>query len=159
MRKRCCVLSTIVFLLLSAAQPAFPAVSQSLFFDSRGNVASSSPATLCSPENSPATPPSAIPEGVELRGGIHYEYYPVYGAAFSEIVKYIRENGPYDASRRKRLPTKITWSFGISYEYNFSSALDEETSAVHAAVKVENIRISYAITLTLPSLIEVRCPL
>jgi hypothetical protein len=154
MRKRCCVLPAIVFLLLSAAQPAFPAVSQSLFFDSRGNLMSSAPATVSPPENGLATPPSAIPEGVELRQGIRYEYYPVHGAAFSDVVKSIQENGPYDANLKKRLPTKITWGFGISYEYNFSSALDEDASAMHVAVEVENLRVSYAITLTLPSLID-----
>lgn len=152
MRKRRYVLPAILLLLL-LAQPTFSAVSQHLLFDRQGNLISLGAAPAALPINSSPSA-SSIPEGVVLRGGITYEYYPVYGATFSDIVKSVEENGPYDSILKKRLPTKIAWRFGISYLYDFSSAIDEEGTAVHVAVEVTDIRLTYGITLTLPSLID-----
>ena len=141
----------ILLLVLLAAAPALSVTSQSLLFGPEGNLLSDGSASI--PASSASSPFSA-PEGVALRGGIAYQYYPVYGATFSDIVASIKENGPYFPALKKRLPTKIAWRFSISYAYDYSSALDEDGTSVHVAVTVTDVGISYAPTLTLPSLID-----
>ena len=151
MRKGRYPLPAVLLLILLAASPALSATSQSFLFGPEGDLLSEGSATMTAPSASPAF---SAPDGVALRTGIAYQYYPVSGATFSDIVASIRENGPYVPALKRRLPTKIAWKFRISYSYDFSSALDEEGTSVHVAVAVTDVGISYAPTLTLPSLID-----
>ncbi|MDA8104889.1 MAG: DUF922 domain-containing protein [Nitrospiraceae bacterium] len=146
-----CLLSSLLLLSI-LAQPSYAAISQSFYFDQEGNPLSGGPAAV--PSDSSQTSLSSVPTGVVLRRGIVYEYYPVNGKSFSEIVTSVQENGPYIAGAKRRLPTRMKWRFGISYEYDFTSALDEEDTAVHVSLEVKDIKVTYGITVTLPSLID-----
>ena len=146
-----CLLPSLLLLSI-LAQPSYAAISQSFYFDQEGNPLSGGPAAVQS-DTSLASRYS-VPTGVVLRRGIVYEYYPVNGKSFSEIVTSVQENGPYIAGAKRRLPTRMKWRFGISYEYDFTSAMDEEDTAVHVSLEVKDIKVTYGITVTLPSLID-----
>ena len=151
MHARYCLLSSLLLLSIFT-QPSYAAISQSLYFDQEGNPLSGGPAAVPSDPSHAAL--SSVPAGVVLRRDVVYEYYPVNGKSFSEIVTSVQENGPYIAGAKRRLPSKMKWRFGISYEYDFTSALDEEDTAVHVSLEVKNIKVTYGITVTLPSLID-----
>ncbi|MDA8241348.1 MAG: DUF922 domain-containing protein [Nitrospiraceae bacterium] len=151
MHARYCLLSSL-FLLSIFAQPSYAAISQSFYFDQEGNPLSEGPAAV--PSDSSRTSLHSVPSGVVLRRGIIYEYYPVNGKSFSEIVTSVQENGPYIAGAKRRVPTRMKWRFGISYEYDFTSVLDQEDTAVHVSLEVKNVKVTYGISVTLPSLID-----
>ncbi len=140
----------VMMFLLMIAQPLFAASSESLSFDCDGNQISTGPFPRISRDKSL----SSVPEGVVLRNNVLHEFYPVSGKTFSEIVASVGENGPYHTNLKKRLPTKIVWRFEISYDYDYSSALNEDGSMVHVALDVRNVRITYSVNVTLPSLID-----
>jgi predicted secreted Zn-dependent protease len=151
MHARHYLLQSILFLSI-LAQPSYAAMSQSLYFNQECNPLPGRNAAV-RPDSSHSRLAS-VPQGVELRTGIDYECYPVSGKTFSEIVASVHENGPHTAEAKRRLPAKTAWSFGISYEFDVTSALDEEDDAVHVALGVKNVRVAYYTTITLPYLID-----
>lgn len=143
--------SIVLAVILMLAWPAGCAEgSVSVYFDQDGNVLSGPPKPL------PAgrTARYATPEGITLRQDVFYEQYPVFGSNFSEIMQSIRENGPYNRRKDKRLPTDITWTFGISYQFSFVPEVDEDTGTVHLFITVSDIAFDYVITVVLPALID-----
>lgn len=96
----------------------------------------------------------SVPEGVTLQKDIRYEFYPVFGKTFSEIVRSAEENSPAGQKPKKRLPTKSDWSVAWSFDIDFMEAVDEETKTVHASVEIFDIKIAYHITTILPTLID-----
>jgi predicted secreted Zn-dependent protease len=151
MRATYCLLPSLLLLSI-LAQPSYAVIPQALSFDQEGNLLSGGAAAV--PPHSSRSSLSSVPPDIALRPDIVYEYYPVNGKTFSEIVTSVKENGPFVAAAKRRLPTKAAWRFGIVYEYDFTSALDEDGTAVHVSLEVKNVRVTYGITVTLPSLID-----
>ena len=137
-----------VFLFCSISCPE---ISQ--YFDSNGNSISSDIRTRKSGLSSRINKHS-VPEGIELPNDISYEFYPVFGKTFSEIVRSAEENSPVDLKSKKRLPTRFEWSLGWSYKIDQSSEVDEEDNTVHADVMLYNVSLTYNIKITLPTLID-----
>ncbi len=96
----------------------------------------------------------SVPEGIELQNDVRYEFYPVFGKTFSEIVRSAEENSPVDMKSRKGLPSRFEWSVGWSYKIDYSTELDEEDNTVNADVELDNVSITYNIKITLPTLID-----
>jgi predicted secreted Zn-dependent protease len=96
----------------------------------------------------------SLPEGLELRRDAAYEFYPVFGKTFAEIVKSADENGPLDRKTRKRHPSAFAWSLGWTYEFSFSTEYDEENDKIHCDIVIHDVTLSYDITITLPALTD-----
>ena len=125
----------------------------SQYFDSEGNILSSDS------RNREVTPPhgvqrSFVPEGITLQNNVRYEFYPVFGKTYSEIVRSAEENSPAGPKNRRRLPSKSDWTVDWSYKIDYLEALDEEGKTVHASVEIYDISITYHIKTTLPTLID-----
>ena len=96
----------------------------------------------------------SIPEGIELQKNIRYEFYPVFGKTFSEIVRSAEENSPVAPKNNKRLPSRTDWTTGWDYKLRYSYGIDEEERTAHALVEIYDINITSDITITLPTLLD-----
>lgn len=153
MRQRCVILLSIL-LMFSFTGSAYPGVT-TLHFDSDGNLTSADRRKSLLPlSHSSGTSRYSIPEGVELMKDIRYEYYPVFGKTFANIVKSAEENGPFDRNKKRRFPSTYEWNLSLSYQIEYEHELEEETQKVHAAIEVYDVKITNAITITLPTLID-----
>jgi len=141
----------IPFLLLALCIPA-RAAGMSLSFDSEGRTLRSVPRP--GEINNSRTARNTAPEGVEILRDTAYEYYPVSGRTFSEIVRSVGENGPYNKSRTVRQPCRVDWTATLSVQYDFSYAIDEENGKMHAATEISDSTLEDSSTVTLPSLID-----
>jgi hypothetical protein len=139
-----------VLLMLFSAGNAYPEIFQ--YFDQEGNYLSSSKIKSAEPVS--RVHRYSVPEGVKLYKDITYEYYPVSGKTFLEIVNSTKENGPFNKKENRRFPTKSLWNVGWSYQFVYSSAFDEESNKIHVAVEIYDVNIDYDITITLPTTID-----
>ena len=96
----------------------------------------------------------SIPDGIELLRDIRYEFYPVFGKTFSEIVRSAEENNPADLKNKERLPSRSDWTLGWSYKIHYSEEVDEESNTVRVSAEIYDITITYDFTITLPTLID-----
>ncbi len=96
----------------------------------------------------------SVAQSLGLRPDIRYEFYPVFGKTFAEIVKSAEENGPFNKKTRKRQTSAFAWSMGWSYQLSYASEYDEENDKVHVDILVHDITITYDITITLPVLTD-----
>lgn len=140
----------LLFLFLCHGR-SYPEISQN--FDSNGNPISSRS------HSSESGPPGgshkhSVPEGIELQKDIRYEFYPVYGKTFSEIVRSAEENSPVDLKSKNHLPARFDWSIGWSYKIDYSTEIDEEEKIIDTDIELDNVSITYNIKITLPTLID-----
>jgi len=96
----------------------------------------------------------SVPEGIELRPDVHYEFYPVFGKTFAQIVKSAEENGPRDKITKKRQSSAFDWSMGWTYDYSFSLEQDDDQEKVHCDLTIVDPVLSYDFTVTLPALTD-----
>ncbi len=96
----------------------------------------------------------SVPEGIELRPDVHYEFYPVFGKTFAEIIRSTEDNGPRNEKTKKRQPSAYTWSLGWTYDFSFSLEPDEESDKVHCDLMIVEPLLLYNITVTLPALTD-----
>lgn len=115
---------------------------------------------LVSAEKKPSAPQAqrmrkySVPEGIELRPDVHYEFYPVFGKTFAEIVKSTEENSPRNEKTKKRQPTAYDWNLGWTYDFSFRLEPDEDDEKVHCDLMLIDPVLSYDITVTLPALTD-----
>jgi predicted secreted Zn-dependent protease len=142
-------------------------------FDSRGNQVSITQ-TKTSYDARSLIRRYSLPEGIELRKDIKYEFYPVFGKTFSEAVRSTEENGPLNIKENKHYRSKFEWKFGWSYKFKYTQELNEESQPateleeegqyaqefaetgkiVNVALDIYDINISYDISITLPTLLD-----
>lgn len=96
----------------------------------------------------------SVPEGIELRPDVHYEFYPVFGKTFADIVRSAEENGPRNEKTKKRQASAYTWSLGWTYDFSYSLEPDEESEKIHCDLAITEPVLSYDITVTLPALTD-----
>jgi hypothetical protein len=149
MRARQILLSASFLFLLNSY--AYPEISQ--YFDRDGK--SISPENKNTEENlSSGIQRFTIPEGIILRKDIHYEFYPVFGSTFSEIVRSAEENSPADRKNNPGLPSVSDWTLGWSYKIDYSDEFDEANKVFRVSAEIYDISIFYDIMITLPTLID-----
>lgn len=130
---------------------SYPEISQ--YFDSEGNP-------LSTKSRNRAVRPTgsirrySVPEGIVLQKDIRYEFFPVFGRTFSEIVQSAEENIPVNTKDKKRLPARFDWTVGWTYDIDYSEEMDEENQTVRVSVEIYDIDITYDIKITLPTLID-----
>lgn len=141
---------SLVFIFVFC-RPSYPETS--LYFDSEGNSLSSYSRNLASGQPN-GMQRHYIPEGIELQKDIRYEFFPVFGKTFSEIVLSAEESAPAELKKKKRLPTRSEWTVGLSYKLAYSHGIDEEDKTVHVNLEIYDVSMTYNITITLPTLID-----
>lgn len=151
MKLRYTILLSVVFVFLCYGL-SYPEIFQN--FDSNGNPVAAGKISRKKTSFSARINRHSVPEGIELQQDIQYEFYPVFGKTFSEIVRSAEENSPVDLKSKKRLPSRFEWSTGWSYKIDQSSELDEEDNSVYVDVMLSNVGITYNIKITLPTLID-----
>lgn len=132
----------LVCLLLALACSAEAAVS--LFFDDRGNLLPGRPGRQAG-TLSAAAAQGSVPAGINLPPDASYTFFPVTGKTFSDAVQSAQENAP---------TAGLGWSVGLSFDYDATSEVNEEDETTHVALKVRDINIEYALTITLPMLLD-----
>lgn len=138
--------------LMVLASAALSQAEVSQHFDRSGR--------LVPAEKKPAVPLAqkmrkySVPEGIELRPDVHYEFYPVFGKTFAEIVRSTEENSPRNEKTKKRQPTANDWNLGWTYDFSYSLEPDEDNEKVHCDLMLVDPVLSYDITVTLPALTD-----
>ncbi len=149
MNRKYFFLGTVLLIILFAGS-AYPEISQ--YFYQEGNLSLSR--RKKGTELIFKVRRYSIPEGIELKKDIRYEFYPVFGRTFSEIVRSAEENGPFDKKENRRYLSKFDWGIGWSYQYSYTYIIDNENNTVHVSVEIFDMKIEYDITITLPTLID-----
>ncbi len=121
-------------------------------FDAAGNLVPAARTSLPTPAHK--SQKYSVAQSLGLRSDIRYEFYPVFGKTFAEIVKSAEENGPFNKKTRKRQTSAFAWSMGWSYQLSYATEYDEENDKVHVDILLHDITISYDITVTLPVLTD-----
>lgn len=134
------------------ASAGMPQAEISQYFDKAGRLVSEGKRTL--PPRFESTKKYSVPEGVELRPDIRYEFYPVFGKTFAEIVESTEENSPRNEKTKKQQPTAYDWKLGWTYDFSFSLEPDEEHEKVHCDLMIVAPVLAYDITVTLPALTD-----
>lgn len=137
--------SCVILLLCGRAYPA----ELTQYFDSEGNLSTSTPLKPVA-----AAEGYIIPQGLSFESGVDYNFYPVFGKTFSQLVQSAEENGPYDRTRKRRSPSTMNWRTGLRYSVEYDHQRDEESGSIHAAIELKEIDLSFFISVTLPALID-----
>ena len=86
--------------------------------------------------------------------GLRYEFYPVFGKTFAEIVKSAEENGPIDKRTGRRTTSVFEWAIGWSYEFTYQMEYEEEDDKLHCSISLYDVSLLFDITITLPVLTD-----
>ncbi len=121
-------------------------------FDAAGNLVSAPKKSL--PQSAHRSQKYSVAQSLGLRPDVRYEFYPVFGRTYAEIVKSAEENGPYDRKSRKRQTSTFAWSLGWSYQLSYTTEYDEENDKLHIDILIHDIDLFYDITVTLPVLTD-----
>ena len=143
------VLIAVLSMLLSAGK-AESEISQ--YFDHHGKAVTHSKKP--SAERRIRIRRYLLPEGVALQKDITYEFYPVFGKTFAEIISFVNENGPSSSKDNRRYPSKSEWFIGWSYEFEHTYIVEKDAGLVHISVELYNVSTDHDITITLPTLVD-----
>lgn len=147
---RTCILLLLCLSFLFGAGTAQAVINQ--HFDQDGRLITARNKSITSALHKSKKHP--VPDGAELRTDVQYEFYPVFGKTFAEIVKSAEDNGPRNTKMRKRQPSVFSWNLSWTYDFAFSLEQDEDNDAVHCDLMITDPLISYDITVTLPALTD-----
>lgn len=142
---------SVCLLVLASASISQGEVSQ--HFDQSGRLVPAEQKRPAAPLRQRMTKYS-VPEGIELRSDIRYEFYPVFGKTFAEIIRSTEENSPRNKKTRKRQPSTYDWDIGWTYNFSYSLEPDEDSEKVHCDIMLIDPVLSYDITVTLPALTD-----
>jgi predicted secreted Zn-dependent protease len=87
---------------------------------------------------------------LNLLGDVHYDYYPVFGRSFGEVIDSVQANGPYDSGDNRRYAGQTRWATGWSY--SFDSSYKQDGGHLRAAVTIRDIQFRSDIVVLLPML-------
>lgn len=88
----------------------------------------------------------------EFKEGIYYEYYPVTGNSFHELVSSTSINGYFDAKEGKRFPAVTKWNTGWTYKMEYSYEIAD--SSVRVSMNIFSVDFKSDITVVLPTVSE-----
>lgn len=148
MRRYALLLSLLLFFLL----PGNSRGEIVQHFDTAGNLVPATRKPL--PTRAHKIEKYSVAQSLGLRPDIRYEFYPVFGKTFAEIVKSAEENGPFNKKTRKRQTSAFAWSLGWSYQISYATEYDEENDKLHGDILIHDIALAYDITVTLPVLTD-----
>jgi len=121
-------------------------------FDAAGNLVPETKKTAPSPAHN--TQKYSVVQSLGLRPDVRYEFYPVFGRTYAEIVKSAEENGPFNKETRTRQTSAFSWAMGWTYQFSYTTEYDEDNNKLHCDIIIQDITFSYDITITLPVLTD-----
>ncbi|MHB8881447.1 MAG: DUF922 domain-containing protein [Thermodesulfovibrionales bacterium] len=95
----------------------------------------------------PNLSPAYIPEYIN---DTSYDYYPVSGGSFQEVVESAMAQGPLDQLDGKRYPGQTRWSLG--WAYKFEASHKREGAYLHAFIRIYDFAFRSDIAVLLPRL-------
>ena len=140
----------VIVMALSAA-PADATVYQ--YFDEEGTLIVTD--NLFGTKKSvPLTPSDNTYRDIKLsyRDDVSYDFYPVTGKDFPELISSTNLNGPLDPVDRKKYAGQTKWKTGWSYTFNSSYTIDD--TYLYADVDILDIEFMSGISVLLPVLQE-----
>jgi len=140
----------VIVIALSAA-PASATVYQ--YFDEEGTLIVTD--NLFGTKKSvPLTPSDNTYRDIKLsyRDDVSYDFYPVTGKDFPELISSTNLNGPLDPVDRKKYAGQTKWKTGWSYTFNSSYTIDD--TYLYADVDILDIEFMSGISVLLPVLQE-----
>lgn len=123
-------------------------------FDAAGSLVRETGKAALAPAPAHTTRKYSGAQTLGLRPDVRYEFYPVFGRTFADIVRSAEENGPYNRKTRKRQTSVFSWSLGWTYQLSYTTENDEENEKVHCDIIIHDVTLSYDITITLPVLTD-----
>ncbi|MBI5639589.1 MAG: DUF922 domain-containing protein [Nitrospirae bacterium] len=130
------------------SSPAFATVFQ--YFDEEGTlIVTDNPFGIKKSRTSDSRQPVN-------QGGIIYEYYPVSGNTFAEIMSSTNVRGPLDVKDNRRYAGQTRWNMG--WTYRLESSYRIEDGNIIAALNVSDVEIRPDIRILLPALSEDAAP-
>ncbi len=135
--------------IILTASPAFATIYQ--YFDEDG--------TLIVTDNpfgarKPGPRPDDALQDIKLRyrEDVSYDFYPVTGKNFQELISSANLNGPLDPGDRKKYAGQTKWNTGWSYTYNSSYTIDE--TYMYVSLNILDIEFMSEISVLMPVLQE-----
>ncbi len=145
------ILKNFLFLavVILYACPAYATVYQ--YFDNEGTlIVTDNPYGVKKPKTKPDGAYQII--DLQYRDDVSYNYYPVTGNNFQELLTSVNLNGPIDPGDMKRYAGQTKWSTGWSYKFSSSSTIDG--TDLHVSLNIFDIEFMSDITVLLPALQE-----
>ena len=135
-------------IILSVA-PAYATVYQ--YFDEEGTlIVTDNPYNLKRPKARPDYGYRDIK--LRYRDDVAYDYYPVTGKNFQELISSTNINGPFDPVDRKKYAGQTKWNVGWSYKFNSSYTIDGPY--LNVSLNIFDIEFMSDITVLIPVLQE-----
>lgn len=85
---------------------------------------------------------------LEYREDVYYDYYPVKGGNFQEVVHSVSINSPFDKKENKSYPAQTRWNLGWSYKFDCSYQIED--SFIHVFLNIYAVDFRSDITVVLP---------
>lgn len=140
-------LFAIVIILFAC--PAYATVYQ--YFDEEGTlIVTDNPYGIRKPKHRPDITYQDIK--LRYRDDISYDFYPVAGTDFQELVTSTQINGPFDPGDRKKYAGQTRWNTGWSYKFNSSYTVDG--AYLYVSLNIFDIEFMSDISVLLPALPE-----
>jgi len=144
---------TLLLVLLAFCTPVQAEVYQ--YFDDQGTlIVTDNPYGIKRPKSSqPLQSYKPAPNqqvSLVLLDDVQYDYYPVFGGSFHDVVAYINANAPFDPVANMRFAGQTRWATG--WKYSFGYSYSREGGDLRAKVDIRDIQIKSDISVLLPML-------
>ena len=131
--------------VILAASPVYATVYQ--YFDQEGTlIVTDNPYKVKKPKPLPAETKQKI--NLRYREDVAYDYYPVTGKNFQELISSTNLNGPFDAAEGKKYAGQTKWNLGWSYK--FSSSYTLEDGYIDVSLNIYDVEFLSDITVLIP---------
>lgn len=139
----------LAMVIILSACPAYATVYQ--YFDQEGTrIVTDNPYGIKKPRPVPAENYQDIK--LRYRDDVSYDYYPVTGGNFQELISSTNMNGPFDPGDRKKYAGQTKWNIGWHYKFNSSYTVDG--AYLYLSLNIYDIEFISDISVLLPGLPE-----
>ena len=137
----------LAIVILLTVSPAYATVYQ--YFDEEGTlIVTDNPFGTKKPT---PRPDIAYPDiKLRYRDDVSYDFYPVTGNNFVELISSTNLNGPLDPADRKKYAGQTKWNTGWSYAFNSSYTIDG--TYMYVSLNILDIEFMSDISVLLPVL-------
>ena len=97
---------------------------------------------------------ASLPEGIKPRADTSYQFYPVFGKTFAELLRSVEENAPIPAGSGGRAASRLDWKVGISYSIEYDYESDEETGSITASIQLVSVSLRNEYVIVLPAAVN-----
>jgi predicted secreted Zn-dependent protease len=149
MKHLICIFGLLTFFLSASA--SYGIVYQ--YFDEDGTlIVTDDPHGLKKHHKAPPLPAPAPPKGkkAQFMENIYYEYYPVSGLTYKDLVHSSNSSGPFDPEEKKNYPAQTRLHLGWSYNFNYTYQEEADGSHVYVSAFIYDIDFRPNITVVLP---------